>query len=60
MKHMIEVERVSDCGIWVERFYVEANAATAEDAHAQVEFSLGESERIVTGVADAPDYFEAA
>jgi hypothetical protein len=60
MKHMIEVERVSACGTWVERFFVELSAATAGDALAQVEFSLGESERIVAGVADAPDYFEAA
>ena len=57
---MIEVERVSACGTWAERFFVEVSAATAGDALAQVQFSLDESERIVGGVADAPGYFEAA
>jgi len=50
MKHMIEVERDSACRTWVERFFVEVNAATLGDAHALVSFSLSEAERIVRRV----------
>jgi hypothetical protein len=45
MKHLIEVERLSACGTWVERFFVEVHAATEEHARACVEFSLQDSER---------------
>jgi hypothetical protein len=47
MKHVIEIERDSACGTWVERFLVEINAATVADAKALVAFSLDAAERIV-------------
>jgi len=48
-RHLIEIERVSRCRTWTERFLVEVRAATVEDALRQVRFSLGNSETIVPG-----------
>jgi hypothetical protein len=46
--HLIEIERDSRCGTWVERYFVEIQAATLERAHDLIEFTARNGERIAS------------
>jgi hypothetical protein len=50
-RHAVEVERLSVCGTWTERFFVEVRAAAAHEALEQVAFTLRSAERIVSPMA---------
>ena len=59
MRYVLEIEHVA-CRTWFERFFIDVRASHAQDALEQIAFSLDKSERVVSCVADQPDFLEAA